>query len=97
MDNAVKEKIIKMLDFTAEQMIDPEKLQTVIENGIERLRDRNPLLTDSDFYEPGLARTLLQNYCRYAFSNAEEVFETNYASDLITLRMRYKAVAENED
>ncbi len=92
------EKIAIMLDFTDEQQINTTKLHTTIENGVERLRDRNPLLTEQDFDRPGLPRTLLQNYCRYAFSNAEEMFETNYAKELTQLRFRYEVKAsENQE
>jgi hypothetical protein len=83
-------KICVMLDLTSDQAAATEKLTIIAENGVALLRAKNPLLTEEDFCQPGLARTLLQSYCRYGFSNAEELFKENYAEELLTLRLQYE-------
>lgn len=89
-----------MLHYTADEISEDitlkDRLMLIIENGKEHLRLTAPDLTDKDFEDPGIARTLLFNYCRYANSNADEMFDKNYSSELITLRFLYE-VRANED
>lgn len=40
-----------------------------------------------NFHQEGLAKSLLLDYCRYANSQALEVFEKNFESELVELHM----------
>ena len=40
------------------------------------------------------AKTLLKDYCRYAYNNATEFFETNFNSDILRLQLE-SAVIES--
>lgn len=85
-----------ILDITADITSEDEKLKIIIEDGKQHLKSFNPLLTDSDFESATRARYLLFNFCRYAYSNAAEMFDINYKSELLTLRQEYE-VAEYEN
>ncbi len=85
--------IKKMLDINKEDDSHDEKLNIIIEDGKQHLREIHPLLTDEDFETPTQARYLLHSYCRYAFSNASEMFDINYKPDLIRLRQKYEVMA----
>ena len=85
-----------MLDKTADDTSEDEKIKIIIADGKQRLLSVHPLLTDEDFENPTLARYLLFSFCRYAYSNAAEMFDINYKADLLTLRQKYE-VAEYEN
>lgn len=87
-----------MLDITAGNMSEDEKINLIIEDGKQHLRSFYPTLTDDDFEKPSRARYLLFNYCRYAYSNAAEMFDANYAAEIIALRQEYEVSAyENQN
>lgn len=86
-------EIIVMCDLMADQTETIEKLNYLVEDGIALLQKKNPLLTEQDFIKPGLARSLLKDYCRYGLSNATEMFKENYAEELMTLRFDYEVAA----
>ena len=90
----VLDDIKTMLDINLEDDSYDLKLNIIIEDGKQCLRKFNPLLTDEDFENPTDARYLLHSYCRYARSNATEMFKTNYKDDLLTLRQEYEVTAE---
>ena len=69
-----------------------EKINNIIEDGKQHLCEFNPLLTDEDFERPSRARRMFKAYCRYAFSNAEEMFKENYKDDIISLRQEYEVL-----
>ncbi|QXE21279.1 hypothetical protein B5S50_14845 [Clostridium sp. 001] len=51
-----------------------------------------------DFITEDLPRQLLFDYCRYANSQALEMFEKNFLSELISLHLKYQAAAmESEE
>lgn len=52
-----------------------------------------------DFQEEGLARSLLFDYCRYAYNNATEYFEENYQREIMRLQLMagIKELDANED
>lgn len=94
----ILDDIKTMLDINLENISYDVKLNIIIEDGKQHLRNFNPLLTDDDFKNSTRARYLLTSYCRYAFSNAAEMFNTNYKSDLLALRQEYEvAVYENQN
>lgn len=43
---------------------------------------------DPDFETEGLARSLLFDYCRYAYNNASEYFEENFAAKILRLQIQ---------
>lgn len=67
-----------------------EKLTGIIKRGMARLQSIAgvPL----DFTEEALPKTLLLDYCRYANSHALEMFEKNFASELMSLRIECQAL-----
>ena len=85
--------IVNMLDFDREHIETDEstksKIELIIANGKQHLRDYNPLLTD-EFERPTRARSLLFDYCRYAYSNAVEMFDHNFENEILKLRQEYK-------
>lgn len=89
-----------MLNYTAEELSEDitrrDRIRLIIQNGIQHLRSFAPDLLVEDFMSPGRARTLLFNYCRYANSNADEMFDINYSAELLALRFDYE-VRANED
>jgi len=74
------------LDITYDDVESDKKLTGIILRGQNRLKDisSNPLLS---FEEGARARELLFDYCRYARSNALEMFELNFSRELIALRL----------
>lgn len=90
-----------MLNYTADEMSEDKNLSDritlIIEDGREHLRSWAPDLTDNDFTKAGRARKLLFDYCRYAHSDATEMFNNNYRDELMALRFAYEVRAENED
>lgn len=86
--------VVNMLDFDREHIETDEstklKIELIIANGKQHLRDYNPLLTDEDFERPTRARSLLFDYCRYAYSNAVEMFDHNFESEILKLRQEYE-------
>lgn len=49
--------------------------------------------SDVEFAPESEERQLLLDMCRYVWNNASEDFETNYLSDLVMLRAKYKTEA----
>lgn len=41
-----------------------------------------------DFDSEGLARSLLFDYCRYAYNNASEYFEENFQQEILRLQLQ---------
>ena len=88
------------LSLTADETSEDEKLNIIIEDGKQHLRQTAPDLSETDFQRSTAARYLLFNFCRYAHSNASEMFDINYKSDLLRLRLEYEVragVKEDED
>lgn len=100
-DNLLSDVAI-MLNYTAaeraEDITIDRRIRIMIENGIARLRKSAPDLTVKDFEEEGDVRALLFDYCRYADSNALEMFGVNFSAEILALRLDYKVRSEqNED
>ena len=91
---AIFDDVKTIIDVTAEDISEDEKIKIIIANGKSRLRSYSPDLTDEDFDNPSSeAHYLLTSYCRYAYSNAAEMFDKNYAADLLRLRQNYEVNA----
>lgn len=92
--NNLLDDVAIMLNYTAaeraEDITIDRRIRIMIENGIARLRKSAPDLTVKDFEGEGNARALLFDYCRYADSNATEMFGVNYASEILDLRLDYE-------
>ncbi|MFW6121842.1 MAG: head-tail connector protein [Petrotogales bacterium] len=60
-----------------------------IQNIIDRGKKRIEVLAGAslDFDEPGLAKDLLLNYCRYDYNNAVEYFEENFQKEILRLQL----------
>ena len=92
-DNLLSDVAI-MLNYTAAERAEDisvdRRIRIMIENGIARLRSSAPDLTVKDFEEEGNARALLFDYCRYADSNALEMFGVNFSAEILALRLDYE-------
>lgn len=63
-----------------------KNLTGMISRGMTRLQ--NVAGVSLDFEAEDLPRSLLFDYCRYANSHALEMFEKNFASELVELNIR---------
>ena len=63
---------------------------TKIQNIIDRAKaNLNSLAgVELDFSTPGLAQTLLLEYCRYEYNNAAEYFEENFHGEIMRLQLQ---------
>lgn len=73
------------LDITWEDVATDQKLTGIIQRGISYLQDVAGAVLD--FEEESTPRSLLFDYCRYARSNALEMFNQNYRGELVMLRI----------
>lgn len=73
------------LDITWEDAATDQKLTGIIQRGISYLQDVAGAVLD--FEVEAMPRSLLFDYCRYARSNALEMFSQNYRGELIMLRI----------
>jgi hypothetical protein len=82
------------LNITWQDEKTDQKITGYINRGMARLQfiAGAPL----DFTAENLPRALLFDYCRYANSQALEVFETNFQSELLELNLMNQ-VEQNED
>lgn len=62
-----------------------DALSNMIERGKSRLNKLSGL--ELDFDSQGQPKELLLDYCRYAYNNALEYFEVNFASDILNLQL----------
>lgn len=85
MPDTLLDAVKNYMDITWEDPESDKKLQGIIARGKVRLEDiaGAPL----DFNIEDEPRGLLMDYCRYAMSNALEVFEKNFQSQLISLNL----------
>lgn len=73
------------LDITYEDEETDRKLAGILERGKSYLN--NVAGTELDYEEGTCQRALLFDYCRYAGNNALELFEENFKTELISLRI----------
>lgn len=64
-----------------------KRINSYIENGVVELEEIAG--SKLDFSKTSFERRLLFDYCRYANSNATEMFKVNFQSDLLELNLKY--------
>jgi hypothetical protein len=79
------------LNITWDDGTTDNKLTGIIKRGMARLQ--NIAGVPLDFTEDELPRTLLFDYCRYANSQALEMFEKNFQSELLSLHIKSQVEA----
>ena len=79
------EAVKNYLDITWVDPVGDKKLTGIISRGMARLQDIAGVSLDFELEES--PKTLLLDYCRYANSQALEMFEKNFASELMSLHI----------
>lgn len=79
------------LNITWQDDATDKKITGYIRRGMARLQQIAGAPTPIDFTAEGLPLALLLDYCRYANSQALEVFEKNFASELLDLNLTTQA------
>jgi len=67
-------------------------LQGIIDRGKDYLKQLTG--TELDFEAEGQPKALLLDYCRYAYNNALEYYESNFHKKIVRLQLQ-EAVKEN--
>ena len=62
-----------------------EAVTDLIDRGKKKLEELTG--ADLDFENEGLDRSLLFDYCRYAYNNASEYFEENFQKEILRLQL----------
>lgn len=88
------DKVKNRLNITWDDDATNEKLSDIIADGMEYIDDK--LGDTADYTEAGRPRMLLMEYSRYAWSDALDVFETNYLAHILAMQNK-KAVADYEE
>ena len=73
------------LDITFEDEESDRKLSGIIERGVDYLDKMAG--AEQDYEIEALPKSLLLDYCRYARNNVLELFEQNFRSELLSLRI----------
>jgi hypothetical protein len=79
------------LNITWQDDATDKKITGYIKRGMARLQQIAGAPTPIDFITESLSRALLLDYCRYANSQALEVFEKNFESELLDLNLTTQA------
>lgn len=61
-------------------------LTSIVERGKSNLEELTG--TTLDFETEGQAKSLLLDYCRYAYNNALEYFEENFSKEILRLQLK---------
>lgn len=88
------EEIKNYLDLTWEDEKGDQKLCGIIDRARQILRSYSG--TEIEFTENTEERQLLFDLVRYIYNHAFEDFKTNFANELIMLRVKYKVKALEE-
>lgn len=88
------------LSITWEDPADDARLSEIVRAGAAYLDKKNG--APADYQTPGLPRTLLMEYARYARDNALDVFENNYQSMILEMQNdslveQFRATQEGAD
>ena len=76
MDEILLEEIKLYLGITWQDLVTDQRIKTLTENGMAYLYLKRG--EPADDHSPGLPRSLLMDYVRYARDEALDVFENNY-------------------
>ena len=80
------------LDITWNDPATDEKLQGILNRATAVLN--NYAGSEIDFSANENEKQLLFDCCRYIYNNVFEEFKINFSAELITLRAKYKIIAE---
>lgn len=50
-----------------------------------------------DFTVDGLPKSLLLDFCRYAYNNATEYFEENFAKEILRMQLQSAVIADADE
>lgn len=70
-------------------------IQSIIDRGQSNLNELAG--AELDFETEGQARSLLFDYCRYAYNNALEYFEENFQKEILRLQLQTGVAELPED
>ncbi|MDU2680058.1 hypothetical protein [Clostridium sp.] len=84
------------LNITWEDERTDKNLAGMMKRGMKRLQNIAGV-SELDFTEEDIEKELLIDYCRYANSNALEVFEINFIGKLQDLHFKYQAKSSTEN
>lgn len=76
MDEILLEEIKLYLGITWQDLVTDQRIKILTENGMAYLDLKRG--EPADYHAPGLPRSLLMDYVRYARDEALDVFENNY-------------------
>lgn len=74
---------------------DDAALTRIIARGTADLNDLAGVTLDFD--ADGLPRSLLLDYCRYAYNNASEYFEENFAKQILRMQLQSAVSADDSE
>lgn len=69
-----------------------ERITEIVENAVEALRHKLGMgdVTPDVFLEPGMTKTLFENYCMYDWNDMLDDFEGNYQKEILAERHKYE-------
>ena len=70
-------------------------LTAVINRGTAYLNDLAGVTLD--FTVAGLPKSLLLDFCRYAYNNATEYFEENFAKEILRMQLQSAVIADADE
>lgn len=80
------EELKNYLNITWDDVATDNKLQGFIDDGKAYLKEVAG--TDLDFDNDRFVKSLLKDYCRYAYNHSLELFEVNFKRSLLKLSIR---------
>ena len=96
MPEGLLESIKAYLHITWEDINTDINLTDAINSSMVRLQEIAGVTT-IDFTKEGLAKDLLKDRCRYINSQALEMFEKNFASELLSLHIKSQVDLEPDE
>lgn len=94
-DSELLQEIKDYLNITWEDEKTNKKLTGMMKRGKTYLQ-KVAGVSSLDFTKEDDPKTLLLDYCRYAYSQALEMFEINFQSELLSLHLEYQGVPQEE-
>lgn len=84
----------RVLNITWADEDTDRKLVSIIDNAVYYINSK--LGTSADIIHAGYPRMLLMEYCRYAWNEALDAFETNYQSLILSMQFDRQVVTADE-